>query len=194
MSTKKIESENFETTVIEIFQELSLKDIESKPEDHLNDLGIDSLGRIEVVMKLEEKYEISISDEGFVNWITVQDVIDTVERLRAESPSTVSPSEPKPKDAKLKSKSILAGEGVIEIVQEILGKQGIKLGDSLSKLKIDPWDRVEIAMALEQKLTTMINTPKKAVEKWTKEAIENWRKIEDIINEFKRRSEAILLD
>jgi acyl carrier protein len=48
-----------------------------KPESKLKeDLGADSLSLIEMAVKMEEKYDISISDEAAEKFITVQDVID----------------------------------------------------------------------------------------------------------------------
>ena len=48
-----------------------------KPESKLKeDLGADSLSLVEIAMDIEEDYDISISDEAAEKFITVQDVID----------------------------------------------------------------------------------------------------------------------
>jgi acyl carrier protein len=53
------------------------------------DLGVDSLSQIEIVMELEERFDISISDEVADEIRTVGQVVDRVERLLAE-PKSVS--------------------------------------------------------------------------------------------------------
>ncbi|MEA3463851.1 MAG: acyl carrier protein [Patescibacteria group bacterium] len=42
----------------------------------LDDLGADSLDLVELVMAMEEEFELDISDEEAGNLLTVQDVID----------------------------------------------------------------------------------------------------------------------
>lgn len=49
---------------------------ESKLED---DLGVDSLDVVELVMKLEEMYDISIPDDDYNNKMTIQGLYDVVE-------------------------------------------------------------------------------------------------------------------
>ena len=49
------------------------------------DLGIDSLGVMEVLAELEDKFELTIADKELRNATTVADVVDTiVKRLRKE--------------------------------------------------------------------------------------------------------------
>jgi acyl carrier protein len=47
----------------------------------LGDLDLDSLDLVELVMVLEEEYDIEISDEDAEGVRTVQDVINLVDRL-----------------------------------------------------------------------------------------------------------------
>ncbi|MBQ0026678.1 MAG: acyl carrier protein [Lachnospiraceae bacterium] len=46
-----------------------------------NDLGADSLDRIEIVMSLEEALGITIPDEEAENIVTVGDAIEKIEKL-----------------------------------------------------------------------------------------------------------------
>ena len=49
------------------------------PNDHLtHDLGFDSLDRIDLVMDIEDVFDLTISDEQTQNLQTVQDVLDLV--------------------------------------------------------------------------------------------------------------------
>ncbi len=45
----------------------------------VNDLGFDSLERIEFAMALEEEFMVEISDETIDEWRTVEDVVRWVE-------------------------------------------------------------------------------------------------------------------
>ena len=55
-----------------------------KPEAKLKeDLDIDSLSAVELALELETSFDIRIEDEELLKLITVQDVIDIVERKMA---------------------------------------------------------------------------------------------------------------
>ena len=72
---------NTKDTVIHLIAELMGVPSESvNPTDNLvDDLGSDSLHLIEILMGLEEEFDIEISDEEFGDNIkTVQDIIDFV--------------------------------------------------------------------------------------------------------------------
>lgn len=45
-----------------------------------DDLGADSLDAVEVIMAIEEEYNLEIDDEDAMHFKTVQDVIDYVEK------------------------------------------------------------------------------------------------------------------
>jgi len=51
--------------------------------DFVEDLGADSLDVVELVMALEEKFEIEIPDEDAENIKTVKDVVDYIENAKA---------------------------------------------------------------------------------------------------------------
>jgi len=50
-----------------------------------DDLGADSLDTVELVMALEEEFEIEIPDEAAEKIITVQDAVDYIETQHAAS-------------------------------------------------------------------------------------------------------------
>jgi acyl carrier protein len=45
----------------------------------LDDLGFDSLDRIELAMVLEERFDTEIDDDVYENWNTVADIFATLE-------------------------------------------------------------------------------------------------------------------
>ena len=52
------------------------------PEAHIiNDLGADSLDTVEIVMRLEETFDIQMEDEDSDEIFTVQDIINYIEAL-----------------------------------------------------------------------------------------------------------------
>ena len=48
----------------------------------VDDLGADSLDVVELIMSIEDEFGVSISDEEAANLITVQKIVDFVERLQ----------------------------------------------------------------------------------------------------------------
>ena len=66
-----------------ICEQLGVSDGEVSPgASFIEDLGADSLDIVELVMALEEEYEMEISDEDAEKIKTVQDVIDYIESHR----------------------------------------------------------------------------------------------------------------
>ena len=62
-----------------IAEQLGVNEAEIKPESHIeNDLGADSLDMIEMVMALEDAFEIQVSDEDAEKVTTVQQIIDLI--------------------------------------------------------------------------------------------------------------------
>lgn len=53
---------------------VALRDIEL--ETTLSDIDIDSLDQIELVMAIEDEFEIEIPDEVSEKWVTVQHIVD----------------------------------------------------------------------------------------------------------------------
>ena len=64
-----------------IVEQLNVSPDEVKPESRfVEDLGADSLDVVEMIMALEEKFEIEIPDSEAENIKTVQDVVDYIEK------------------------------------------------------------------------------------------------------------------
>jgi len=62
-----------------VAEKLSVDAAEVVPEAHfVDDLGADSLDLVELIMSMEEEFDIEISDEDAENLATVQDAIDYV--------------------------------------------------------------------------------------------------------------------
>ena len=47
----------------------------------VDDLGADSLDVVELIMSIEDEFGVSISDEEAANLVTVQRIVDYVEKL-----------------------------------------------------------------------------------------------------------------
>ena len=59
----------------EFFEDLALTEVKITPQSKIiDDLGIDSLNRIEMVMKCEKEFGINIPDDAVEQFIFVQDV------------------------------------------------------------------------------------------------------------------------
>lgn len=66
-----------------IVDQLSVNENEVKLESRfVDDLGADSLDVVELVMALEEKFEIEIPDEEAEKIATVKDVVDYIEKKK----------------------------------------------------------------------------------------------------------------
>ena len=62
-----------------IVEQLGVKEEEVKPEaSFVEDLGADSLDTVELVMALEEEFDIEIPDEKAAEIKTVQDIVDYI--------------------------------------------------------------------------------------------------------------------
>jgi len=67
-----------------IVEQLNVAPEEVKPEaKFVEDLGADSLDVVEMIMALEEKFEIEIPDSEAEKIQTVQDVINYIEKAKA---------------------------------------------------------------------------------------------------------------
>lgn len=65
-----------------IVEQLGVKEEDVKPEaSFVEDLGADSLDTVELVMALEEEFDIEIPDEEAEKITTVQSAIDYVQNL-----------------------------------------------------------------------------------------------------------------
>ena len=65
-----------------LHDELDIEGITITPNMHLmNDLGADSLGSVEIVMAMEEEFNITIPDEKIDQIVFVEDIVKTVGEL-----------------------------------------------------------------------------------------------------------------
>ena len=81
-------SKNTLATVQEIVaEELDIVVAELRPDRPLEELGVDSLGIIEVMFKLEETFDVRMGDER-VPIKTVQDIANIVDKLIRERDAT----------------------------------------------------------------------------------------------------------
>lgn len=64
-----------------IVEQLGVSEEEVTPTAHfVDDLGADSLDQVELVMALEEAFDLEISDEDAEKMRTVQDAIDYIDK------------------------------------------------------------------------------------------------------------------
>ena len=63
----------------EIVKEFRGDDTVLKMDDNFNDLGFDSLDRVELVMQIESRFDISFPDDLQIE--TVKELVDTIEKL-----------------------------------------------------------------------------------------------------------------
>ncbi|MBF0105565.1 MAG: acyl carrier protein [Deltaproteobacteria bacterium] len=78
-----VATDSLEPKVIEIIAtQLSLRDEDIKPTSRfVDDLGADSLDIVELIMEMEEEFDIEIPDEDVEKMLTVKDVTDYIARV-----------------------------------------------------------------------------------------------------------------
>lgn len=65
-----------------LYNEMSVdRDIVDESKNLLSDLGLDSIDKINLVMKMESVHDVFIADDLIIDMHKVSDVIDVVERL-----------------------------------------------------------------------------------------------------------------
>ncbi len=68
-----------------VVEQLGVKEDDVRPDaSFVDDLGADSLDTVELIMALEEEFEVEISDEDAEKIVTVQDTIDYVKKVTEE--------------------------------------------------------------------------------------------------------------
>ena len=81
----KISIENIEKEVIKAISEsLRIGAEEITRESSLNEGNVDSLNRIEILMDLEEGFDIEIPDEEAEKFQTVEDVVEYIKKTQEE--------------------------------------------------------------------------------------------------------------
>lgn len=83
-----MDNEQVEARIKKVFiQELGLSDKQYTLDAIISDdLGADSLDRVELIMGMEEEFDINISDEEAEKALTVNDAIRLVKRYLQENP------------------------------------------------------------------------------------------------------------
>lgn len=78
--------DSLEPKIVEIIaNQLSLRDEEIKPDSRfVEDLGADSLDIVELIMEMEEEFDIEIPDEQVEKMTTVKDVTDYISKIVAQ--------------------------------------------------------------------------------------------------------------
>ncbi|MBW4596629.1 MAG: acyl carrier protein [Brasilonema angustatum HA4187-MV1] len=80
------QAETFEKVKKIVVDQLSVKSSEVTPEaSFANDLGADSLDTVELVMALEEEFDIEIPDEAAEKITTVKEAVDYIDQKVATS-------------------------------------------------------------------------------------------------------------
>ncbi len=73
----------FEEVKKVLIKQLKLKDVQVLPESRFKeDLGADSIDTLQLLMTIEEDYGIMIPDEKLSSFVTVQDIVDYLERRK----------------------------------------------------------------------------------------------------------------
>ena len=73
----------FEEVKAVLIKQLKLKDVQVLPESSFKeDLGADSIDTLQLLMTIEEDYGITIPDEKLTSFVTVQDIVDYLEKLQ----------------------------------------------------------------------------------------------------------------
>ncbi|MFN6134378.1 MAG: acyl carrier protein [Synechococcaceae cyanobacterium] len=84
MSQEEIPAAIFEKVRKIVAEQLSVDEGEVKPASNFqNDLGADSLDTVELVMALEEAFDIEIPDEAAENIATVSDAVQYIQDKQA---------------------------------------------------------------------------------------------------------------
>ncbi|XP_021991765.1 acyl carrier protein 2, chloroplastic-like [Helianthus annuus] len=68
-----------------ISNQLSIDECTIAPSTKFGDLGADSLDTVEIMMALDETFGVSTGESGAENIVTVQDVADLIEKVKAEA-------------------------------------------------------------------------------------------------------------
>lgn len=73
---------NIKETIIKIINDQLSDNIKSDNIEnvYLDELDLDSLDRLEIIMSLEETFDIHIKDNEAGSWKTVKDIIEYIER------------------------------------------------------------------------------------------------------------------
>ncbi|HSA31774.1 MAG TPA: AMP-binding protein [Candidatus Omnitrophota bacterium] len=140
-----------------------LEDAVGRPvglKEHLElDVGLDSLGRMELLLGLQEKLGLSLTEEQSMQFfvcVTVEDLLDKLREFSASLPSGIAVDE----DAKILS-GLSAGRENFAVVaeraksflREALNRESIQESDHLElDLGLDSLGRMEVLLSLQERL------------------------------------------
>ncbi len=71
-----------------VLEKIDIQEIMLTPDATLEGLGLDSLDKVELMFSLEEEFKIKIPDRE-VTTVTIQDVVNVVDKLAAEQHGAV---------------------------------------------------------------------------------------------------------
>lgn len=75
--------ETYDLIAAIIAQQLSKQASEITDSSTFDSLGADSLDRVEIVLNIEEKFDIEVDDEAVEKLKTIGELVDYVQRLRS---------------------------------------------------------------------------------------------------------------
>ncbi len=75
--------ETYDLIAAIIAQQLSKQTSEITDSSTFDSLGADSLDRVEIVLNIEEKFDIEVDDEAVEKLKTIGELVDYVQRLRS---------------------------------------------------------------------------------------------------------------
>ncbi|XP_010917411.2 uncharacterized protein [Elaeis guineensis] len=84
ISCSMAKSEILQIVQSTIANQLSIDESTVTPQTKFADLGADSLDTVEIMMALEERFQVSIGEGGAENIATVQDAAELIEKVKAE--------------------------------------------------------------------------------------------------------------
>ena len=73
------DQKTFERVCDVIRETAGLDDVEMKPESTLEEIGLDSLGTVEILVAVEDEFGIEVPDDAIENLRTVGDVVEFVD-------------------------------------------------------------------------------------------------------------------
>ena len=79
-------SETFERVRRLLASYLNVSADSVREDSRLEDLGVDSLGALELVFEIEEEFKVSVPDERIRDFTTVRAVCEGIETLRRAAP------------------------------------------------------------------------------------------------------------
>jgi acyl carrier protein len=77
-----------------LIREYKLTREQLAPDAQLSALGVDSLGMLELMFQIEDRFGITLPDDNPTNLLTVNDVVVYIDKLVAPQPAARAPMTP----------------------------------------------------------------------------------------------------